>query len=446
MLPEKFVLRMKDVLGDSFDAFLRSYDAPPERAVRVNLKKISPERFLASFPYKCEKIPYAQNGFYVSAEAEEKIGLHPLHHAGAFYVQEPSAMAPVCAVDIKPDFKVLDMCAAPGGKSSQIAEAITGGVLVSNEISQSRAAVLMGNIERQGFENVVVTNTDPKTLAKWYRGVFDLTLCDAPCSGEGMFRKNPDAALEWSEENVKSSALRQKEILASAAVTVKGGGYLLYSTCTFSPDEDEGVINDFLRSHADFSLVKVGGATESATVGGIDMPLARRFYPHLSRGEGQFFALMQKSGGEPTEISYGDGARALTQAEERTVREFLADVFDEIPRGRIAAVGKTVCFVPDFPVPPHSVFSAGVKIGEIDKGRVVPHHQLFSALGAKMKRRVELGGDEASIKKYVGGDVITADVSNGWCAVTYLGCAVGGAKAVDQTLKNHYPKGLRRKI
>ena len=446
MLPDGFVFRMKTLLGDSFDDFLRSYDAPPTRALRVNTHKIKPERFFEAFPYWCEKIPYASNGYYINADAEEKIGSHPLHHAGAFYMQEPSAMAPICAVDIKPDFKVLDVCASPGGKSSQAAEKLARGVLVSNEISQSRAATLMGNIERQGFDNVIVTNTDSKTLAEWYRGVFDLVICDAPCSGEGMFRKNPDAVLEWSEENVKNSALRQKEILSNASETVRGGGYLLYSTCTFSPDEDERVIADFLSKHADFSLVDVGGALKEATTDGIDMPQARRFYPHLSRGEGQFFALMQRNGDVISEITYKDGARELTKDEMKTVRSFLDDVFDEIPSGRLAAVGKTVCLLPPFPVPPRSVFAAGVKIGETDKGRVIPHHQLFSALGSKMKRRVELSADDGRIKKYIGGDIITADVPNGWCAVMCLGCPIGGAKAVDGTLKNHYPKGLRRKI
>jgi len=444
MLPDGFVSRMKTLLGGSFDAFMRSYDAPPSRALRVNTKKIQPERFLEAFPHDCEKIPYAENGYFINVDAEEKIGLHPLHHAGAFYVQEPSAMAPLCAVDIKPDFKVLDVCAAPGGKSSQAAEMLFGGVLVSNEISQSRAAALMGNIERQGFDNVIVTNTDSKTLAEWYRGVFDLVICDAPCSGEGMFRKNPDAVLEWSEENVKSSAARQKEILKNAASAVRCGGYLLYSTCTFSPDEDEGAVSDFLCDHADFSLVDVGGALKDATSPGVDMTQARRFYPHLSRGEGQFFALMRRSGDVISEITYKDGSRELTADEMKTVRAFLDDVFDSTPVGRIAAVGKTVCLLPDFPVPPRSVFAAGIKIGEIEKGRVVPHHQLFSALGSKMKRKVELNDER--IKKYIGGDVIAADVPNGWCAVTHCGCAVGGAKAVDGTLKNHYPKGLRRKI
>lgn len=445
MLPEKFVSRMKETLGADIGRFLSTYDEPSVRALRVNANKITAERFLSAFPYECEKIPYAENGYYVNADADEKIGSHPLHFAGAFYAQEPSAIAPVCAVDIAPDAKVLDACAAPGGKSSQIAERIPRGVLVSNEPIKGRAATLTGNVERQGFSNVIVTSTDPKTLAGWYRGVFDLVICDAPCSGEGMFRKDAGARAEWSEDNVKMCAARQKEILGSVADTVGAGGYLLYSTCTFSKEEDEDVVADFLSRHSDFSLADVRSEVAAATVGGIDMPKARRFYPHVCRGEGQFFALMKRSDNAYPEISYADAARKLAPGDMATVEKFFSDAFEKRPDGRLCAVNGTVSLAPDFPVPPAGVFCAGVKVGEIEKGRLVPHHQLFSAFGTYMRRRVDLTDGE-EIRKYIGGDVLAVDLPDGWAAVTYLGCAVGGGKAVSGVLKNHYPKGLRRKI
>ena len=445
-MPEKFSSRMKELLGDEYEKFAASYDEPAVRALRVNARKIKSEAFLLSFPYKCEKIPYAENGFFVCADADEKIGSHPLHFSGAFYLQEPSAMAPLCAVKLAPDAKVLDLCASPGGKSSQIAEMIPRGVLVSNEIIMGRAVTLMGNIERQGFDNVIVTCTDSKTAGKRYRGVFDLVVCDAPCSGEGMFRKDADARAMWSEENVSMCAARQREILENIADTVRGGGYLLYSTCTFSVEEDEDTVSDFLKRHPDFSLEEAGDEIVAATADGVGMARARRFYPHLSRGEGQFFALMKRNGDALADISYSDGAKSLSREERAIVDKFFSDCFETVPPGRLCVLGDDVCLAPDFPVPPSGVLSAGVKVGSVEKGRLVPHHQLFSAFGKYMKRRVELSPDGENIRKYIGGDVISVDLPDGWAAIMCLGCAVGGGKVVSGVLKNHYPKGLRRKI
>ena len=446
MLPEKFIAQMKNILGGELNEYVASLGAPPARAIRINANKSSADAVLPALPYSAEQIPFALGGYYISANEDDKIGSHPLHHAGAFYVQEPSAMAPACMAPIEPDFLALDVCAAPGGKSSQIAERLTRGTLVSNEIMRDRAVTLLGNVERQGFSNVIVTNTDTKTLAELFDGVFDLVMCDAPCSGEGMFRKNPDAIAEWSPENVAMCAERQKEILGNAAKTVKCGGYLVYSTCTFSKEENEDVISDFLARHSDFSLCDAPEEIKKATAGGIEMPKARRFYPHLSRGEGQFMALMQRSGGDAGRVTYRDGARALTKEEDRAAREFFASCFDEMPRGRLISVGKNIFLAPDFPIPPHSVFSAGIKVGEVEKGRLVPHHQLFSALGDMMKRKIALASDSADAKKFIGGETVPTTVSNGWAAVTIDGCAVGGAKVTDGVAKNHYPKGLRRKI
>lgn len=446
MLPEKFIAQMKNILGGEYADYIRAMSAPPVRAIRINEKKASADAVLSVLPYDSEPIPYSQDGYFISANEDDRIGSHPLHHAGAFYVQEPSAMAPACMAPIKPDFLALDVCAAPGGKSSQLAERLTRGVLVSNEIMKDRAVTLLGNIERQGFDNVIVTNTDAKTLAGWFDSVFDLVLCDAPCSGEGMFRKNPDAVAEWSEENVEMCAARQKEILHSAAKTVKRGGYLVYSTCTFSKEENEDVVSDFLAQNEDFSLCDAPEKIKKATADGVEMPEARRFYPHLSHGEGQFMALMKRNSGGEAHIAYRDGARALTKEEDKAARGFFASCFDKLPSGRLVSVGKNIFLSPDFPVPPHSVFSAGIKVGEVEKGRLVPHHQLFSALGAAMKRKIALSSDSADAKKYIGGETIPTGIENGWAAVTIDGCAVGGAKVTDGVAKNHYPKGLRRKI
>ena len=446
MLDEKFTDMMKKLLGADYDAFAASREQAAQRGICLNEERIDAKTFFSCFPYVCEKIPYSPGGYCIDAADDEKIGSHPLHFAGAFYSQEPSAQSPVCSVPMKSDFKVLDVCASPGGKSFQAARIVKDGVIVSNEINASRAAVLMGNTERQGFTNMIVTNTDSKTLASWYDSVFDLVICDAPCSGEGMFRKDPAAADMWSEDAVLMCAKRQREIVSNAAKTVKGGGYLLYSTCTFSKEENEDVVSDFLSENGDFSLVEPPQILKDCTVGGINMPYARRFYPHVARGEGQFFALMRRNSDAEPRINYTDGARPLSKEDERLIRTFFSDNFDEIPRGRLACIGKTASIVPDFPVPPYSVFAAGVKIGEIEKGRVVPHHQLFSSYGTLMKRKIDLAPCGAEAKKYIGGETVSSDIPDGWCAVLCGGCALGGGKAVGGVVKNHYPKGLRRKI
>lgn len=445
MANETFFLRMRELLGESFDDFAQAMSAPPSKAICVNTKKISEDALISALPYLCRKIPYSDGGYYIDA-GDEKIGSHPLFFSGAFYSQEPSAQGPVSSVTIRPDFKILDVCAAPGGKSSQAANKLSGGVLVSNEINQSRAAVLMSNIERQGFSNVIITNTDAKTLAAWYDGVFDLVICDAPCSGEGMFRKDDDAFRMWSPELVDMCAARQRDIIKNAALCVRRGGYLVYSTCTYSKEENEDVVKSFLDENPDFELVPPTPEIIKMTCDGIDMPMARRFYPHISGGEGQFLATMKRAGDERGEVRYADGAQKLGKDEEMIVRAFFDDVFEGAPTGRVCRVGKYISLVPDFPVPPHSVFCAGVKVGEIEKGRVVPHHQLFAAFGSMMKRKIDLSPDDVRVRKYIGGETISCDISNGWCAVLCSGCALGGGKAVDGVVKNHYPKGLRRKI
>ena len=445
MLPNDFKERMKQLLGDEYDSFISAEESTPQKAIRVNTGKISAESFFSSFPFEHEKIPYCTDGYYVKTDADDKLGNLPLHHAGAFYVQEPSAMMPVCAAEIKEDSLVLDMCASPGGKTSQAAS-VKGVTVVSNEIVSSRAVVLMGNNERMGFKNTIVTNTDSKTIAEWFPGVFDTVICDAPCSGEGMFRKNPDACDEWSYENVLMCASRQEEILDNAAKAVRGGGTLVYSTCTFSKEENEDVVKKFLEKHGDFELIAVSDAVRNATSDGIEMAEARRFYPHKSRGEGQFAAVFKRNGEPCPVFSYKDAAIQPTKAEMKTISDFLGDIFDEVPSGRIIKIGNTFFLSPDIPIPPRSVFCAGVKIGEIEKNRLVPHHQLFSAYGNIMKRRLNLSSSSLDIKKYIGGNVIPADLPNGYAAVLCDGCALGGGKVVDGTMKNHYPKGLRKNL
>ena len=449
MLPEKFLLRMKNILGEEYTAFESALSEPSVRGVRVNTTKISVDDFLGVSSLSLEKIPYLNDGFI--PESADGIGRSAEHHSGMFYVQDPGAMATVGAVDIKRGWRVLDTCAAPGGKASQLASAVgEEGVLLANEYVPKRAKIIVGNLERLGIKNAVVTSLDTAKLAQMFSSYFDLVLCDAPCSGEGMFRKYDEAVSEWSEENVLTCAKRQIEILENCQSCVKAGGYLLYSTCTYSVEENEGVIEEFLSRHPEFSLVEVKEELKATTADGLGkFKAARRFYPHKSRGEGQFIALLKKdenSGNLPT-ILYKDSAKSPSKADEAVARAFLKDNLKTEFRGRIISVGEQLAIVShDLPVPPYSVFMSGVLLGEVKKGILFPHHQFFSAFGADMKRRVELKRGDARVEKYLFGEEIDTDITDGgWCAVTYEGVALGGGKISCGRVKNHYPKGLRNK-
>jgi len=329
----------------------------------------------------------------------------------------------------------------------------------------------LGNVERMGAKNTVICNLDTAVLAELYPSLFDLVLCDAPCSGEGMFRKNIRAVEEWSEENVKMCAERQREILTNVAKCVKVGGRLLYSTCTFSLDENEMNVEWFLNKHKDFRLVSVTDGLRDHTSDGInidgcdiDMTMCRRIYPHRSNGEGQFIALFERDGcvqgAQTTRNERKDKrSRANDDRKNRCVeldaidaaKRFLEENLIEMPKGEIIMLGGLIYIAPKIRLPEYNVFSAGVCVGENQKGRIIPHHQLFSAMGGSFKRKVILGGLSDVAKRYLSGEEISIEglvnasdgKENGWAAVMIDGCAVGGAKISGGVAKNHYPKGLR---
>ncbi len=422
-LPYEFLREMQSVLPD-YDEFLRSYEQSPTKAFRVNELKIDDKKLLAAMgTYK--PVPFAEHCYYI--DAAEKWGNHPFHHAGLMYFQEPSAMLPVSAYDVSPTL-ALDMCAAPGGKSLQLAQKAK--YLVSNEINPSRAAVLKGNVKRMGAKNVIVTNHSPQELEK-LGAIFDLVLVDAPCSGEGMFRKDEVAIEEWSEEHSKSCAVRQNAILESADKLLKKGGTLIYSTCTFSRRENEDVINVFLQNH-DYSLKKpLLSVVERTTY--LSDERMRRFYPHKGVGEGQFFVALTKNSGESQKLP-----KSTKYAKNKTVDEFL-----------LSSIGKTTeyCCVNDmyyvptlpFELPLGRIVSGGVKIGRQDGKIFKPDHHFFSAFGSNMFCH-EADGEE--IKRYMHGEELSGDY-NGYGVITVLGAPLGGFKGVGGRYKNLYPKGLR---
>jgi len=449
-LPPSFVARMQRLLQDEYPSFEKALFAPPVKGLITSVK-MSAEELAAQSPFPLESVPYNPSGFYFSAPHP---GRHPLHHAGGFYVQDPSAMATVCALPIQKGWRILDCCAAPGGKSIQLATQIgPEGLLVSNEIDRSRVRVLAANIERMGLANTIVTNQDTAALKDQYPDFFDLVLADAPCSGEGMFRKYEEARNDWSEGKIAGCVNMQKEILKNASACVAPGGYLLYSTCTVSVEENEAVIEHFLDNQPQFSLCPVNEALLPFTKPGVTekTALARRFYPHQAPGEGQFIALMQKSTDSGRSIrlpAEPSKAPRPSKEEQRIIDQFISQHTNLNPDSLsiIAAHdGFHTLFGPD-PASLQNIVSYGVNMGRIQKGIFHPHHQLFSAFGPFFKQQVSLASDSPEAALYLAGHPLPSDGPNGWCCLFIDGCQTGGGKRVNGLIKNHYPKGLRQPL
>ncbi len=433
-----FLDRMKSLLGSEFDAFLEYYNSGKVfRGIRVNTLKCSCEKLKSIIGFELKSTPFCKEGFYLPEEIVS-IGNNPLHHAGAFYVQEPSAASAVEMLGVKEGDKVLDLCAAPGGKSTQIASKLNGkGFLWSNEIVKSRANILLSNIERMGIKNAVVSSCRPDILCEKLGGYFDKILVDAPCSGEGMFRKNSEAQSEWSVEHVKSCAQRQLNILNSAKYALKGGGELVYSTCTFSYEENEGVITEFLEQNPEFSVVDSG-----VIFGRPTLEYARRIFP-MDGGEGHFAVKLRK---DADTVSVPDIKREACKIPD-FVYEFYDNSFkDETLRGNLEIIGKNIYagfYIPD--TRGLNILRKGVLIGEIKKNRVEPAHHIFMTLNKEScNRAVDLDINGKEIKNFLHGEEIEVSPSlKGYTVVCVNGITTGFGKASGGRLKNKYPKGLR---
>ena len=429
MLPEAFLERMKQQLGEEYPEFLQSLERPRAVALRYNpLKGDAPRMDFAG-----ENVPWEPMGFYYEPEARP--GLHPYHEAGVYYLQEASAMAPVALLDPRPGEKVLDLCAAPGGKTTQIAGRMLGeGFLLCNEINPKRAKILARNIERMGVANALVTNEHPEHLAERFPGFFDRVLVDAPCSGEGMFRKEEAAVTDWSQETVEMCARRQAEILHSAAAMLKPGGRLVYSTCTFAPEEDEMAVAAFLESYPEFTPEIIDAPWFEPVENG-----GHRLWPHKLLGEGHFAAVLRKNGGEDGEIAPVAG--------EKLPKEwvsFAKELKIQLPAGKAVSFGQNLFWAPE-ELPDMKrlkVMRPGLELGEVKKGRFEPAHAL--ALWLKdCANTVSFPADSAQIREYMHGNVLSGS-AKGWCLVKAGDYSLGWAKGDGNQLKNHYPKGLRR--
>ena len=450
MLPLAFEERMKRLLGDEYGAFIDSFARPDVRGMRVNTLKATPS-LAEEIGLSTKRIDYTPDGYILDSDVQ--IGKSAAHHSGAIYMQDPGAMAPVCSVDIPEGARVIDLCSAPGGKSGQAAARIgEGGFILSNEYVPKRAKITVQNIERLGIKCGVVTNLDTAEIKKMFSSYFDVVIADVPCSGEGMFRKNDEAISEWSEENVKLCAERGREILENAADLPSEGGVIVYSTCTWAPEENEEVVADFLRCHDEYELIPAREEIVEATspginIGEFDLSLTRRFYPHKSEGEGQYLAILRRKYADkkPTTLYKGQ-EKPVDKRDLEVIKAFFMDTAPDIDAAMCRRVGENIVLISHgVPIPPKNVFSSGVLVGEISKGVLTPSHQLFSAWGDRFLRKINLTEEDPRLERYLRGEEIEnlEGIGRGWCVITYRGATLGGGKAVGDRIKNHYPKGLR---
>lgn len=448
-LPQAFLDGMRGLDGFDFGAYEECFSRPACRGLRVNTLRCDPEDFAAGFPFPLEKVPFCDCGFYAGNEIS---GRHPWHHAGVFYFQEPSAMSAVTALDVRPGLKVLDLCAAPGGKSTQAAAKLSGsGFILCNEVVPSRAAILLSNLERCGVRNAAVTSEKPAALCSRLEGYFDRVLVDAPCSGEGMFRREPDAAKEWDPSSPVACAKRQRGIIGDAARAVAPGGILVYSTCTFSPEENEGVVGAFLSDHPDFSIEEIpeafGRSARPDWAGAApELAAARRIFP-FDGGEGHFVASLRRKDGFAAPVK----AAVVTppgKDEAKLFSDFYSSQFSEKPFGRLHAAGGRLFLLPE-ELPDLrglNLQRAGVLAGSFKGKRFEPAHALYMAADPRSAlNRADFSLGDPRLAAFLHGEQVDAPqgCEKGYAAISAQGFIVGFGKVADGALKNHYPKGLR---
>lgn len=456
-LPEDFKKRMQSMLLDEYDVFLQSYEGKTYRSLRMNPLKGDTKEGVKKLPFDLTPVGWEENGYYYGEDS--KAGKHPYHDAGVYYIQEASAMVPVVLLEPEPGERILDLCAAPGGKSTQIAAYMRGeGILISNEIHPARAKILSENIERMGIANAIVTNETPQRLAETFFEYFDAVLVDAPCSGEGMFRKNEEACGEWSLDNVRLCADRQDEILDCAAKMVRPGGRIVYSTCTFAPLENEGSISRFLKKHTDFTVCEPSVKTEGMEGGvpkwqedaaeGIDKTL--RLWPHKIKGEGHFAAVLLREGADRSFDVIRKSIPVQGGISEREYREFLDFKKDYLTlqrEGIYLKFGDQLYLAPEETPELRGlkVLRPGLHLGTFKKNRFEPSHALALSLSpGEAKCRYDFSSEGEGIHAYLTGQTFPAEGEKGWYLITVDSYSIGWGKLTGNIMKNHYPRGLRK--
>lgn len=493
-LPAAFKDKMKEMLRDEFEEFMASYEEPRLYGLRINGVKISPEQFQAKnrSEFVLTSIPWVDHGFYY--KEGNRPGKHPYYHAGLYYIQEPSAMLPVELLDVQHGDRVLDLCAAPGGKSTQIAAKLGGtGLLVTNDIHSDRVKPLVKNIELAGVRNAVVLNDRPERLIHVFSSFFDKILIDAPCSGEGMFRKEEDMAKQWEKHGVEICSVMQHELLRQAAAMLAPGGMIVYSTCTFSPEENEMQIAAFLDDHPEFEVVAPPAALMDAglTSGRPEWALGAasasaadavrrtvRLWPHRLKGEGHYAAALRRSmTPAPAEAGAEGAAGAKPAAKQRSGQaKAAADLsplhawaaaelrFPLLEQGKLVTFGEHAYLQPfGFPdLAGIKIVRPGWYLGSLHKGRFEPSQALAMGLREQEFVRVmNLSVDDPRVTRYLKGETLEVDDTEihlkpaassateqtpavkGWCLVAIDGFPVGWGKWLNGMLKNEYPQAWR---
>ncbi len=438
-----FLNRMKEYLKDEYETYLNTLSLPAFKGIRINTSKISVDDFMKLEVIDTRPSKICKESFYID-ETTSGLGNHPAHLCGLFYMQEPSASSAVEVLDVKKNDYVLDMCSAPGGKSSQIAAKLDhSGLLVSNEIEWKRAQVLLSNMERLGFSNNMIVSAHPTQIAQEFEGFFDKVLVDAPCSGEGMFKKHLAASSDWSVEHVKACAQRQSMILDSAYECLKQDGILVYSTCTYSSEENEEVIRDFLNRYPDMELVDCD--VEFGRVGfdgyGIDASKVRRIFP-MDQGEGHFVAKLKKHGSsKQAKIKYYEN-----KAMDKILSSFLQDQLKAIPNYFIELDSKIyISDIPFIKLKKIKVLRSGILVGERVKNRIEPHQHFYVACKHQDLLKYKQPLDEQQLLSYLQGNPISIAYRKGYVALCYHDYVIGFGKSDGMMIKNKYPKGMRLK-
>lgn len=442
-LPDKFLESMKTLLGDEYAAWLDSYQSAPYQGLRINRTKLEAQEWETGLsPFKIKPVPWCSNGYYYPEEV--RAAKHPYYYAGLYYIQEPSAMAPAEMLPVEPGDAVLDLCAAPGGKSTELGAKLYGeGLLVSNDISNSRARALLKNLELFGIPNICVTSESPEKLADTFGMFFDKILVDAPCSGEGMFRKDPELIKSWLERGPEYYAPIQREILSQAVRMLKPGGYLLYSTCTFARLEDEETVDWLLKTEPDMELEKT-----------------LRMFPHKVRGEGHFLALMRRKPSNEADLRQKDMLRpdkkseaAVRQLEkESDFAEWEAMLKQPLLRSRMMLKDQMVYYLPELFDRSWGLryLRTGLLLGEWKKTRFEPSQAVAMVLQQQeFSNSISFSCEDERTLRYLKGETISlteqeqAQTKKGWCLVCVDGFSLGWAKCTGGTLKNKYYPGWR---
>lgn len=447
-LPESFISDMKELLGDEFDQYIESYEKPRWYGLRVNTSKISVEEFLRITPFELTPIPWIENGFYYDG-INNKPGKHPYYYAGLYYLQEPSAMTPADRLPIEENDFVLDLCAAPGGKTTELGSKLKGtGLLVANDISNSRARILLKNLELFGMGNICVMSENPEKMVPKFPEFFDKILVDAPCSGEGMFRKDEKMIKSWEEEGPDIYCAIQRKLILEAAQMLKPNGYLLYSTCTFNKEENEGTIQHLQEYYPEFRLIEMK-PYEGFRKGYNSLEETVRIWPHHMQGEGHYLALLKK---ETIDVGAGVvGFQKLKTKIPKAIQEFWINIAWDICADQCFILGEKVYY---FPIPMPNldrlrILRNGVLIGEWKKERFEPSQALAMYLKKdEYAQCIDLDLNDIRVIKYLKGETLDVDdyissKDKGWYLVCVDGFPLGFGKVANQMLKNKYAPGWR---